>query len=127
VNRVEWSAVRVGAAVAVVICMPLALVADAIVDERDADPSALAGVFYVLVLLGFAVGGLVAARRAVDTPYSSGAIAALAGFAVIAAISIVSHALRDEEIKVIGIVSNGLLAYGAGLLGAALVARRRSA
>ncbi|HVM54544.1 MAG TPA: hypothetical protein VM262_15260 [Acidimicrobiales bacterium] len=123
--RVHWPAVRAGAAVAVAVCLPVALVAQAVVD--DDDPGGLAGLLYFLVLAGFAVGGWFAAVRAGDTPYSSGAIAALLGFAVIQTISVVSQTIRGNDIEVVLVVANALLAYGAGLLGAAIVARRRTA
>ena len=120
---VEWPAVRAGALVAIAICLPIAIVANVLIDD---DESGATTVFFVAVLAGFAVGGWVAARRAVETPYSSAGISGLAAFAAIEAVAIVSLALRDEPIEVVVIVANAFFAYGAAMLGAAIVARRRA-
>ena len=120
---VEWPAVRAGALVAIAICLPIAIVANVLIDD---DESGATTVFFVAVLAGFAVGGWVAARRAVETPYSSAGISGLVAFAAIEAVAIVSLALRDEPIEVVVIVANAFFAYGAAMLGAAIVARRRA-
>lgn len=120
---VEWPAVRAGALVAIAICLPIAIVANVLIDD---DESAATTVFFVAVLAGFAVGGWVAASRAVETPYSSAGISGLVAFAAIEAVAIVSLALRSEPIEVVVIVANAFFAYGAAMLGAAIVARRRA-
>ena len=119
----EWPAVRAGALVAIAICLPIAIVANVLIDD---DESGATTVFFVAVLAGFAVGGWVAARRAVETPYSSAGVSGLVAFAAIEAVAIVSLALRDEPIEVVVIVANAFFAYGAAMLGAAIVARRRA-
>ena len=121
--NVEWPAVRAGALVAIAICLPIAIVANVLIDD---DESGATTVFFVAVLAGFAVGGWVAARRAVDTPYSSAGISGLVAFAAIEVVAVVSLALRDEPIEVVVIVANAFFAYGAAMLGAAIVARRRA-
>ena len=120
---VDWPAVRAGALVAIAICLPIAIVANVLIED---DESGATTVFFVAVLAGFAVGGWVAARRAVETPYSSAGVSGLVAFAAIEAVTIVSLALRDEPIEVVVIVANAFFAYGAAMLGAAIVARGRS-
>ena len=121
--NVEWPAVRAGALVAIAICLPIAIVANVLIDD---DESGATTVFFVAVLAGFAVGGWVAAKRAVETPYSSAGISGLVAFAAIEAVAIVSLALRDEPIEIVVIVANAFFAYGAAMLGAAIVARGRT-
>ena len=121
--NVEWPAVRAGALAAIAICLPIAVVANVLIDD---DQSGATTVFFIAVLAGFAVGGWVAAKRAVETPYSSAGISGLVAFAAIEAVAIVSLALRDEPIEVVVIVANAFFAYGAAMLGAALVVRSRS-
>ena len=121
--NVEWPAVRTGALVAIAICLPIAILANVLIDD---DTSGATTAFFVAVLAGFAVGGWVAATRAVETPYSSAGISGLVAFAAIEAVAIVSLALRDEPIEVVVIVANAFFAYGAAMLGAAIVARRRA-
>ena len=120
---VGTSSVRAGALVAIAICLPIAIVANVLIDD---DESGATTVFFVAVLAGFAVGGWVAAKRSVDTPYSSAGISGLVAFAAIEVVAIVSLALRDEPIEIVVIVANAFFAYGAAMLGAALVARRRA-
>lgn len=126
-GRLDWTAVRSGALVCVAICLPIALVSQLIVEEGDENPSGIVYVLYLAILVGFIVGGWVAARRTARTPYASGAVAALCGFAAIQAAGIVARLIDGDEIRVVLIVTNGLLAYGAGLLGAGIAARRRVA
>lgn len=125
-SRVSWPAVRSGAIIAVAICLPLSIIGTVVVDTDDRDPGNLAAAFYAAVLVGFAIGGWVAAQRAGDTPYSSGAVSALVAYAAIAVVSVLANVVRDDGIDVIVLVANGLLAYGAGLLGAVIVVRRRA-
>ena len=124
-ERVDADAVRSGATRAVAICLPVTVLANVVIDD-DATGGA-AAVFYVAVLLGFALGGATAARRDDETPYSSGAVAALVAFVLIAVVSVVVNVVQGDTVNVVSLVFNGLLAYGAGLLGAALVARRKAA
>jgi len=125
-SRIEGAAVRAGALAAIFWCVPLAVLANALAGDDD-DTPAIVLVLYVASLLGLAFGGWVAARRSVESPYTSGAIAALVAFAAIQAIGIVTNALRGDSVNIVGIVFNGLLAYGCGLLGAAVVVRERGA
>lgn len=122
---IDWAAVRAGAMVAIAICLPVALAANILIDEPDESTLATT-VSFVAVLAGFSVGGWVAARRSADTPYSSAGVSGLVAFAAIEAVAIVSLALRDEPINVVVIVANAFFAYGAAMLGAALVARTRT-
>jgi putative membrane protein (TIGR04086 family) len=127
VNRIEWPAVRAGALAGIMWCVPAALLASVLAGDGEGDTPAIVLVLYVVVLLGLAFGGWVAARRSTESPYTSGAFAALVAFVAIQAVGIVTNALRDDAVSIAGIVFNGLLAYGCGLLGAAVVVRERGA
>ena len=116
-------AVLKGAAVAIVVCLPLALVSD-VVKDRDAD-SAMLPVLFVGVAAGFALAGAVAARSGGDAPYSNGAFGALLGFVVIQGVATLVRIAGDEDVRWGRIVGAALIAYAAGILGAA--AARRSA
>ncbi len=116
------AALAFGAAVAVAIAVPAQLIGQVVVAD-DADGLLFA--VYVLVLVGFAVGGAAAARRAPDAPLSNAAVAALAAFAAVQAVGVALRLARGDDIPVLAVVFNGLLAYGAGLLGGAVAGRRR--
>lgn len=119
----DRDAILKGAAAAVVVCLPLALVAAAIDNPDDQTPWVVP--LFVGVLVGFAVGGFVAARNARDYPYSNGAMAALAAFVIVQGIAVVVRAVGNESIPWVEIVFTGLLAYGAGLSGGVAGARGR--
>ena len=124
-STIEWPAVLRGASIAICICLPAALVAQALVDvDEGEDPSNVVFVFFALVLAGFALGGWWAARAAPTAPFSNGAVAALAAFVVIQGVALVVRVVGDEPVNVPALVFNATVAYGAGLLGA-LVWRRQ--
>lgn len=124
-DRLDWAAVRTGALVAVALCLPVALVAQLIVDDNADSQPPIVYVLYIAVLIGFATGGFAAAKRTTESPYSSGAVAALAAFVAIQAVGIVARLIDGDPIRFVLIVTNALLAYGCGLLGAAVDVRQR--
>ena len=120
-NLLNRIAVVKGAATAIVVCLPLALLSN-IVHDRNAD-SALLPVLFLAVAAGFALGGFVAARAEGDAPYTNGAFAAIGGFVVMEVISIVVRVAGDKTVHVGTIVGTALIAYAAGIIGA-LVAQK---
>ena len=125
-KTLELEPIVKGAAVSIVVCLPLALLSQAIADSTDDDPSRWAFVLFFGVLLGFVLGGYVTARNALDYPYTNGAIAALAAYVVIQGVAVVVRLVGDEDVRVVAIVFNGLVSYGCGLTGALIGARRRA-
>lgn len=123
---VDGEALLKGIALAIVICLPIALVGEIVAGSDEDDPSRWAFALYFAVLVGFVAGGYVAARAARDYPYTNGALAALAAFVVIQGIAIVIRLVGDEPIRYVAVVFNGLLAYGCGLTGALAGARTTS-
>ena len=125
-ERVEWPAVRAGALAGVCIALPLAILAQLVVgDDNDSVPL-LGWVLYLAVLFCLVFTGWVASRQAGETPYATGAVAALATFVAVQAIGVISVSIRGDGISVPSIVFNALLAYGCGLLGAAIVVKQRN-
>lgn len=122
-KMIEWPAVLKGMAVSIVVCLPLALLSQAIADSTDDDPSRWAFLLFFGVLLGFVLGGYVTARSTHDYPYTNGAIAALAAYLVIQGVAIVVRLVGDDPVRVVAVVFNGLVAYGCGLTGALIGAR----
>jgi predicted permease len=119
-------AVGAGAVLAVVIALPGALVGEAAADGDD-DPSGLVLACFVVVLLAFAGGGWLAARRAPDAPFSNGAVAALAAFAVIQLGGVVANLLQDDPVRAASIAFSALLATASGLAGAIVATRQTTA
>jgi hypothetical protein len=118
-GMIERLAVLRGSAVAIAICLPAALAAQAVVDTPEGDdPPATVFLFFLLVLLGFALGGWWAARSAPTAPYTNGAVAALAAFVVIQGVAVVVRVVGGDGVNVPALVFNGLVAYLSGLAGA---------
>jgi putative membrane protein (TIGR04086 family) len=122
VTLLDRIAVVKGSAVAIAICLPVTIVANVIHDENP--DSALLPLLFLLVAAGFGVGGFVAARARTDAPFSNGAFAALVAFVVIQGIAVVVRLAGDEEIRMGAIVGAALIAYAAGIIGAALARRK---
>jgi hypothetical protein len=123
-QEVDWPAVRAGALAAIAICLPVSIVGKVLVD--DPEHSSATPIVFLAVLAGFAAGGYVAAKRTLDSPYTTALFSSLVAFVLIELVSIVSLALRDKEIDAVVIISNAFFAYASGLLGAAIVARSRN-
>ena len=122
-NRLDWPAIRTGTFVAICVCLPLAILAEVVAGDGD-DGGLLVLVLFVGVLVGFASGGYAAAQRTLATPYTAGAVAALLAFVAIQTAGVITNLARGEDVEWALIVFNGLLAYGAGLLGAGVAVRQ---
>ena len=120
---VDVPSVARGAAVAVAACVPLALISREVADGDGASP--LTALLFVLVLGGLAVGGLVAARAAEVAPFTNGGLAALLAFVAIQGVALAVRGADGDTATVPQLVFNGLLAYGCGLAGGAIAARRQ--
>ena len=121
-RMLELDAILKGAAVAIVISLPVAIVANIIHDDHP-DSGWLTPLFFA-VLVAFILSGLVASRSANRYPYTNGAVAAFAGFVVMAIISVTVQAVAGDSIGIGRLVGTGLLAYGCGLTGAVAGSRR---
>ncbi len=121
---VEPSAVVRGAVMAVVICLPLALVSQAV--DGDDGSGIRTGLFFG-VLAGLAAGGAVAARAAAAVPYTNGGLAALRAFVAIPGTALVVRLVTDGDTPSLpSLVFVALLAYGCGVAGSVLGTRRRA-
>jgi hypothetical protein len=117
-------AIAAGALVAVAICLPLAALSQVVAAGVTGDPPALILLLFVGVLAGFSAGGYVAAGRAPSAPYSNGALAAVAAFAAIQLVAVVTQTIRGEPVAIASILFNALIAYSCGLVGSLLASRR---
>lgn len=115
-----------GAAVAMALAVPTALLAQAL-DASDVvdDDSNWLVVLFVVVLAGLAVGGYVAATRRPDAPLTNSALAALVAYALVQVISVVRLLAAGDDVAWEAIPFFALLAAAAGMSGG-LVADRRA-
>jgi hypothetical protein len=126
-KNLQPDAIAKGMAVAIVVCLPLALLSQAVADSTDDDPSRWAFLLFFGVLAGFVLAGFVTARATTEYPYTNGAVAALVGYVVIQGVAIVVRLVGGDDVRVVAVVFNGLVAYGCGLTGALAGARNTRA
>jgi hypothetical protein len=121
-------AVTTGAVVGVAATLPV-LIAFQLLDVTE--ESNLTFVFFAAVFAAWVAAGAVAARLRADAPFAHGTAAALAAWAVFAALRLVALAVRgpspesDTPTTFVYVAFNGLVAATAGILGATLALRRR--
>ena len=124
--RADGRAVLAGAAIALVIAVPPAVIAQ-VASDRDT----LAGSNWVLLLFGvillaFATGGFVAARRRPANPLVSGAAAAFTAFALVQAYGLARRLSDGDEIRWLGILFAAMVAASCGTVGAIVASMRES-
>ncbi len=124
-SRLDLRAVLVGAAVALLIAVPPAVLAQ-IQSDRDAlEGSNVVLVLFAVVLIAFMAGGYVTAKRAQGEPLTNGAVAAVVAYLVVQGYGIVRRLADGDEIRWLGIVFAALLAASCGTVGAIVATARR--
>jgi hypothetical protein len=76
--------------------------------------------FYAALVAGEVLGGWTAARRRPDAPALHGAAAALAAYAVLAAVGSAVRLSAGNGLDPVALAFNGLIATAAGILGGLL-------
>ncbi|MBA2283337.1 MAG: hypothetical protein M3527_09980 [Actinomycetota bacterium] len=118
--HIDPRAIAFGAAVVLVVAVPVALIGALVLDEGSNGVFA----FAVPIVAAYVLGGYVAGSKRPDTPLAHGAIAAFTGFAIAQAISVVVQLVQDESVSPVALIFNGLLAANIGLVGGWLSGRR---
>jgi predicted permease len=119
-------AVVAGAAVALAICVPAAILAQ-VLDEAGSvdDDSSWLLVLFAVILVGMGIGGYVAANRRLDAPLTNSAIAALGAYLLVQTVGAVRLLATGETVTWVAIPFFALLAASAGMAGG-LVADHRA-
>ena len=117
---VDHRTVLIGAVVALVICVPVAVLLTTSIDES----SGWSVVAVLVAGLGFAVGGAVAGHRRPSAPAVHGALAAGAAVGILVLIRIARRLLAGEDIAWGSIAVSVILAVWLGVGGALVSARR---
>jgi putative membrane protein (TIGR04086 family) len=117
---IDVRAALTGAAVALLICVPVAVLLTTSID----DGSGWNVLAVLLAGLGFAIGGAVAGRRQPVAPAVHGALAAAVAVGILVVIRVVRRALADEDIVWGSIAVSVILAVWLGVGGALVSARR---
>ncbi len=112
--------VAAGALLAAAIAVPAALISRGIGSDED---SAWMPVFFIAILVGFALGGALAARAARHLPLTHAAAAAFSAFFVVQLVGVVRRLIAGDDIAVATIVFAAFLALSSGLLGGLIALR----
>ena len=129
IRSLDWRAVGVGAAVTLALLEPPVQIVSAVkVDDSTGAESYWWVVAAIAVLLSFAIGGWVAARRRPATPFLHGAAAAAIAYVVHLVVRTVIKAVSgdDTSLAVANTVLVGQIAISLGVLGAYVATRRRT-
>jgi putative membrane protein (TIGR04086 family) len=125
IPSLDLRAICTGMGIALAIAVPAALISQ-LFDSGDSTNAGVVAVTFLAVLIGFGVGGYVAAQREPDAPLAHGAIAALAAFVLVQAIGVIRRSVAGDDIHWLTLPFNALLAAALGALGG-LFANRRHA
>ncbi|MDY7101342.1 MAG: hypothetical protein S0880_09160 [Actinomycetota bacterium] len=112
----DQRSVAVGAAVSAVIVVPASLIGDSL-GADDGDGSAWVFVFLGLVVVGFALGGYVAATANPNMPYLHGVAAAVAAFAAVQLIGLCRKVLAGDDVLWFAMCFRALVAMTFGMVG----------
>ena len=123
-DRISGLVVARGAATALLLAMPAAF-ASVVLSDQTPKPRGAINLAFLVLLVGFAVGGWLAGREAPGLTAKHGALAGFAAFVPVEVIAILGRLDRGAPVSLPQIIVLGLLAACAGTVGARLGARRR--
>jgi putative membrane protein (TIGR04086 family) len=123
--RLDRASVVRGMVVTLAITVPPAIVVQLMDDDGEMAGSNWARLAFLIILVGFATGGSVAARRQPSAPMAHGAAAAFAAWAVVQGLGIVRRLITGDPLEWLGFVFFGLLAASTGAVGGLIADRIR--
>lgn len=112
-----------GAATALLLAMPAAF-ASVVLSDQTPKPRGAINLAFLVLLIGFALGGWLAGREAPDQAAKHGALAGFVAFIPVEIVAVLGRLDRGAPISLPQIIVLGLLAACAGTVGARLGARR---
>lgn len=125
-DSLNRDAVVVGAVWCLAIAVPAAVVSTILSDDGSTDQSNWVFLALLAIVVAYLLGGALAGVRALDAPFLNGAAATFCAFALVQTVGIVVRLARGDDISIVGIVFNALLAASFGTVGAWFGARRGS-
>lgn len=108
-----------------VLAVPAAIASSLLADDSGStDQSNWVFVALLVIVVAYLLGGGQAGRLAPRSPFVNGAAATFLAFSLVQTVGIVLRLFRGDDISIVGIVFNGLLAASFGTVGAWFGARR---
>jgi len=125
ISALDLPAVRRGALLCLLVATPAAVISALLADnESGTDQSNWVYVALLAIVAAYLAGGAVAGKAARESPFANGAAAAFMAFAVVQIIGIVIRLARGDDVSLIALAFNSLLAASIGAVGAGFGARR---
>ncbi len=137
-NVIDRHAVMRGAAIGLLLFVPISALR-VLVDHNvsDFDHSGWAPLFAIAIFAVYGIAGFLAARLAVDAPYSNGIVAAIAAFLLWIPIRVLIWAVRDTDRQLFSgatpvftpgrILGQIVFAAALGAIGGVIASRRQRA
>ena len=123
-DRIVGLVVARGAATALIFAMPAAFL-NVVLASQVPKPQVGINLSFLVVLIGFAIGGALAGREAPAQAAKHGAFAALAAYVPVEIVGLLGRSDRGDPVSLPQIIILGLLAACAGTIGARFGANRR--
>ncbi len=112
-----------GALMTLLIAVPAAVVTAWLSDDGATDESNWTLLALLAIVVAYLLGGALAGRAEPLAPFINGAAATLLAFVVIQFVGIVLRLFRGDDVNLVALVFNGLLAASFGTFGAWFGAR----
>jgi putative membrane protein (TIGR04086 family) len=125
--KLDRAALFAGIAVSLLICVPAALIGQALDDSSSSDsPSTAVSLLAIAVLAGLVIGATVAARRqTLDAPLVHGMVTAIVTFVLVQGAGVLRRFASSEDVSWSRILSSALLSMVAGTVGGLIGGRLR--
>lgn len=123
-DSLNRTAVAIGAIWCLAIAVPAAVVSTVLSEDGSTDQSNWVFLALLAIVIAYLLGGAQAGIRALDAPFLNGAAATFLAFALVQTVGTVFRLGRGDDISIVGIVFNALLAASFGTVGAWFGARR---
>ena len=122
-DSLNRSVVLAGAMMTLLIAVPAAIVTAWLSDDGATDDSNWTLLALLAIVIAYLLGGALAGRAVPTAPFTNGAAATLLAFLVVQAFAIALRLARGDDVNLIALVFNGLLAASFGTVGAWFGAR----
>lgn len=112
------SVVLAGTTMTLLLAVPAAITSSVLSDDGAENQSNWTLLAALVVMIGYLLGGALAGRAIPSAPFANGAAATLLAFALIQGVGIILRLSRGDDISIVALVFNGLLAASIGTFGA---------
>jgi len=112
-----------GAMMCLVIAVPAVIVLSSLTDDGNDDPSNWVFLPLIAVVIAYLLGGALAGRAVPTAPFINGAAATFLAFLLVQTLFVILRVARGDDVNIIALIFNGMLAACFGTFGAWFGAR----